>query len=107
MLKLSVYYLTINHKTPHSGCGHLVVHLRDFRQAHNASGINEMAAKRDRLLILELTGRSCLPDEIDGVKGIEAGDTAGPPQVIWARLGRFAGGRPSCELRCGDMGGRR
>ena len=64
-----------------SGCGHLVVHLGDLRQAHNAPGINEMAAKRERLLVLELAGRGCLSDDIDGVEGIKAGDAAHPSQV--------------------------
>jgi hypothetical protein len=40
-----------------------------------------MAAERDRLLIKELIGRGCLPDDIDGVEGIEAGDAPRPPQV--------------------------
>lgn len=64
-----------------SGCRHLVVHLGDLRQAHNAPGINEMAAKRERLLVLELAGRGRLSDDIDGVEGIKAGDAAQPPQI--------------------------
>jgi len=67
--------------TPSSRRGHLVVHLGDPGQPHKAPGINEMAAERDRLLIGELTGRGCLPDDIDGVEGIEAGDAPRPPQV--------------------------
>jgi hypothetical protein len=64
-----------------SGCGHLVVHLGDLRQAHNTPGINKMAAERDGLFIGELTGRGGLSDDIDGVKGIEPGDAAQSPQV--------------------------
>jgi hypothetical protein len=66
---------------PPSRRGHLVVHLGDPGQSHKAPGINEMAAERDRLLIKELIGRGCLPDDIDGVEGIEAGDAPRPPQV--------------------------
>ena len=61
--------------------GHLVVHLGDPGQPHKAPGINEMVTERDRLLIGELTGRGCLPDDIDGVEGVEAGDPPRPPQV--------------------------
>jgi len=66
---------------PSSRRGHLVVHLRDPGQPHKAAGINEMATERDRLLIGELAGRGCLPDDIDGVERIEAGDAPRPPQV--------------------------
>ena len=66
---------------PSSRRGHLVVHLGDPGQPHKAPGINKMATERDRLLIGELTGRGCLPDDIDGVDRIEAGDTPRSPQV--------------------------
>ena len=66
---------------PASRRGHLVVHLGDPGQPHKTPGIKEMAAERDRLLIGELAGRSCLPDDIDGVEGIEASDPPWPPQV--------------------------
>jgi hypothetical protein len=67
--------------------GHLVVHLGDPGEPHKAPGINKMAAEGDRLLIGELTGRGCLPDDIDGVEGIEADDAprssqiSGPDQI--------------------------
>jgi len=61
--------------------GHLVVHLGDPGPSHNTPGINEMAAEREGLLVRELAGRGCLPDDIDGVKGIEPGDAPRAPQV--------------------------
>jgi len=67
--------------SPSSGGGHLVVHLRDPGPSHNTPGINEMAAEREGLLVRELAGRGCLPDGIDGVKGIEPGNAPGTPQV--------------------------
>jgi hypothetical protein len=61
--------------------GHLVVHLGNLGEPHKAPGIKEMAAERDRLLIGELAGRSRLPDDIDGLERIEAGDASRPPQI--------------------------
>lgn len=61
--------------------GHLVVHLGDPGKSHNTPGINEMAAEREGLLIGELTGRSGLPDDIDGVEGIEPRDAPGASHV--------------------------
>ena len=66
---------------PSSRRGHLVVHLGDPGQPHKAPGINEMETERDRLLIGELVGRGCLPDDIDGVEGIEASDASRPSQI--------------------------
>ena len=64
-----------------SGRGHLVVHLGDFGTAHNTPGINKMGEQGDRSLVRELTGRGCLPDDIDGVDRIEAGNAPRSPQV--------------------------
>jgi hypothetical protein len=43
-----------------------------------------MATERDRLLIGKLTGRGCLPDDINGVEGIEAGEASRPPPPQFA-----------------------
>jgi hypothetical protein len=60
---------------------HLVIHLGDSGQPHKSPGINKMAAERDGLLIGELVGRGCLPDDIDGVEGVEASDSPGASQI--------------------------
>ena len=64
--------------------GHLVVHLGDLGQAHKVPGIKEMREQGERPFIPELMGRSRLTGDIDGVEGIEPGDTTRTSQMTWA-----------------------
>ena len=43
-----------------------------------------MSEQRERSLVPELMGRNCLAGDIDGVEGIEPGDTAGASQMAGA-----------------------
>ena len=85
--------------------GHLVVHLGDSGKPHNLPGINQMTAERDRSLIADLAGRSGLSGDVDGVDGVEAGDSrrtaemTGPDQVGLLKVAHLTGrdvgiGRP-------------
>src|SRR4030042_323023 len=64
--------------------GHLVVHLGDLGQAHKVPGIKEMRKQGERPFIPELMGRGRLTGDIDGVEGIEPGDTTRTSQMTWA-----------------------
>jgi len=85
--------------------GHLIVHLGDSGKPHNLPGINQMTAERDCSLIADLAGRSGLSGDVDGVDGVEAGDSrgttemAGPDEVSLLEVAHFTGrnvgiGRP-------------
>lgn len=67
-----------------SRSGHLVLHLGDLGQAHKAPRINEMREQGDRPFVPKLMGRSRLTGDIDGMKGIEPGDTTRTSQMTWA-----------------------
>jgi len=77
--------------------GHLVVHLGDSGKPHNLPGINQMTAERDRSLITDLAGRSGLSGDVDGVDGVEAGDSrktaemTGPDQVGLLKVAHLTG----------------
>jgi len=62
------------------GC-HLVIHLGNVRNPHRAPGFHQMSAKRNRLFICKLTAKSRMPDHIDGLKGIEARNPVGTPEI--------------------------
>ena len=64
--------------------GHLVVHLGDLGQAHKTPRINEMREQGERPFIPKLMGRSRLAGDIDGVEGIEPGETTRTSQMTWA-----------------------
>jgi len=67
---------------PSSSCRrHLVIHLGDPGKPHNSPGINQMTTKRDRSLVAELTGCGGLSGDINGMDGIEAGDSSGPSEM--------------------------
>jgi len=69
---------------PSSRRGHLVVHLGGPGQPHKTPGIKEMSEQRERSLVPELMGRNRLAGDIDGVEGIEPGDTARASQMAGA-----------------------
>lgn len=67
---------------PSSSCRrHLVIHLGDPGKPHNSPGINQMTTKRDRSLVAELAGCGGLSGDINGMDGIEAGDSSGPSEM--------------------------
>jgi hypothetical protein len=70
--------------TSSSRRGHLVVHLGGLRQAHKTPGINEMSEQGDRSFVPELMGRSRLSSDIDGMEGIEPGETTRASQMTGA-----------------------
>jgi len=69
-----------------SRSGHLVVHLGDLGQAHNAPRINEMREQREGSFVPKLMGRSRLTGDIDGMERIEPGETTRPSRSWKRRL---------------------
>jgi len=88
--------------------GHLIVHLGDLRQAHKTPGSNEMREQGERPFIPELMGRSRLAGDIDGVEGIEPGDTTRTSQMTWAdQVGLLqVAGLPGWNVGIGRSAGR-
>ena len=61
--------------------GHLVIHLGNAGKAHNSPGINQMTPKRDRSFVTELAGCCGLSDDVDGMDGVEPGDSLGTAKM--------------------------
>ena len=61
--------------------GHLVIHLGNAGKAHNSPGINQMTPKRDRSFVPELAGCCGLSGDVDGMDGIEPGDSLGAAKM--------------------------